>query len=80
MRHFEESIEHRYRTVSNETEFQIAIPDSSVPYDVYVYAACHIGRTASSEVLHHSGAVVRLVGGAEICSPRRAYSGRVEVR
>ena len=79
MRHFGESIEYRYQTVSNETEFQIATPDSSVPYDVHVYGVCRVGRTASSEVLTHSGAVVRLVGGAEICSPRQAHGGRVEV-
>ena len=73
-------IEYRYRTASNETEFQITTPDSSIPYDVYVYGVCRIGRTASSEVLHHSGVTVRLIGGAEICNTRRAYSGRVEVR
>ena len=72
--------EYRYRTVSNETEYQITTPDSSVPYDVYVYGVCRIGRTASSEILHHSGVDVRLVGGAEICNTRRVYSGRVEVR
>ena len=72
--------EYRYRTVSNETEFQITTPDSSVPYDVYVYGVCRIGRIASSEVLHHSGVAVRLTGGAEICNTRRAHSGRVEVR
>ena len=36
LRHSEESIQYRYHTVSNETEFQITIPDSSIPYDVYV--------------------------------------------
>ena len=75
-----EFTEFRYQTVSNETQYQITTPDSSVPYDVYVYAVCRIGRTASSEILHHSGVEVRLIGGAEICNTRRAYSGRVEVR
>ena len=75
----DETIEYRFQTESTETEFQISTPDSSTPYDVYVYGVCRIGRTASSETLHHSGVQVRLVGGAEICSPRRAYYGRVEV-
>ena len=74
-----DSVEYRYQTDSIQNEFQITTPDSSIPYDVYVYAVCRIGKTASSEVFHHSGAVVRLVGGAEICDPRRARSGRVEV-
>ena len=75
----DDTIAYRYQTESTETEFQISTPDSSTPYDVYVYGVCRIGRTASSEILHHSGVQVRLVGGAEICSPRRAYYGRVEV-
>ena len=76
----EEVTQFRYQTESIETEFQIVIPDSSIPYDVYVNGVCQIGRTASSAVLHHSGITVRLIGGAEICNTRRAYSGRVEVR
>ena len=72
----QDPIEYRYRTASNETSFQITKPDSSVPYDVYVYGVCTIGRTASSDILHHSGVKVRLVGGAEICSP---HTGRIEV-
>ena len=72
-------VEYRYQTESIQAEFQITTPDSSIPYDVYVYGVCRIGKTASSEILHHSGVAVRLVGGAEICSPRKAHNGRVEV-
>ena len=75
----QEPIEYKYQTLSNETTFEITIPDKTEPYDVYVFGVCLVGKTASSEVLHHSGVGVRLVGGAEICSPRRAHSGRIEV-
>ena len=71
-------IEYLYHTSSYQTEFHIAIPES-VPYDVHVYGLCRIGRTASSDVLHHSGTAVRLVGGAEICCPRIARGWRIEV-
>ena len=74
----QESIVHTYRT-PNRT-FLIEDPGKTVPYDVYIFGVCHLGRTAWSEILHHSGVEIRLVGGAEICSPRRAHSGRVEVR
>ena len=72
-------IEYLYHTSSNETEFQIMIPNN-VPYDVHVHGLWRTGRTASSDVLHHSGLSARLAGGAEICRPRRTHSGRVEVR
>ena len=72
-------IEYTYRTTSNETSFRIAEPENTVPYSVTVHGVCRIGRTGKSEPLHHSGVQVRLVGGAEVCSPRRARSGRIEV-
>ena len=72
-------IEYRYQASGNETTFKITTPDKTEPFDVNVYGVCLVGRTASSEVLHHSGVEIRLVGGAEICSPRKAHSGRIEV-
>ena len=75
----QEPIEYKYQTLSNVTTFEITTPDKTEPYDVFVYGVCFVGITAPSEVLHHSGVDIRLVGGAEICSPRRAHSGRIEV-
>ena len=76
----QEPLEYKYQTFSNETTFEIITPDKTEPYDVYVYGVCFVGLTASSEVLHHTGVEVRLVRGTEICSPRKAHSGRIEVR
>ena len=75
----EESTNYTYQVASTKKQFQISTPGYSVPFGVYIYGVFRIGRTVSSEILHHSGIEVRLVGGAEICSPRRAHSRRIEV-
>ena len=75
-------IQKKYHSQSNETNFVITTsPENSVPYDVSVYGVSRVGRTASSESLQHSGVEVRLVGGAELCSPslKKAQKGRIEV-
>ena len=78
----QDPIQYTYQTQSNQTSFLITTPpENSVPFNVSVYGVCPVGRTASSESLHHSGVQVRLVGGAEICSPslKKAQKGRIEV-
>ena len=78
----QDPIQKKYQSQSNETNFVITTPpENSVPYDVSVYGVSRVGRTASSESLQHSGVEVRLVGGAELCSPslKKAQKGRIEV-
>ena len=60
----DETIEYRFQTESTTTEFQITALDSNIPYDVYVYGVGRIGRTASSETLHHSGVQVQIGRGS----------------
>ncbi len=69
----------KYIFTTTETSYTIIQPDISVPYNVTVKGNCKAGHTLVSEVLHHSGVKARIVGGAEVCSPRKAYTGRVEV-
>ena len=75
----QQATSYTYQVPSTENMFQITTPTITVSYDVYICGICQVGKTATSEILHHSGVKVRLVGGAEICSPRRAHSGRIEV-
>ena len=49
----EEPIEYTYQTKGSEMQFTMVTPDNTVPFDVHVYGMCNVGRTASSEILHH---------------------------